>query len=103
MSLEVCLVVEYRYNRSRATRSRVWHMEGCRAIEYLLVDLPGEIDLDDDGDQVSIYLAVPCSSRGGIDEETLAEYEELADTRFKQVRPDAELVISRECRVAARH
>jgi len=103
MSLELCLVVEYRYNRSRATRSRVWHLEGYLAIEDPLVQFPGEIDLGDDGEEVSVYLAVPCSSRGEIDEETLAEYEELADARFKQLRPDAELVIRREFRVVVKN
>jgi hypothetical protein len=92
MSRSLCIVVEYRYNRSRATRSRAWYMEGYRAIEDPLVQRPGEIDLGDDGDQVSVCLAVPCSSRGEIDQETLAEYEGLADARFKQLRPDAELV-----------
>jgi hypothetical protein len=103
MSLEVCLVVEYRYNRCRATRSRVWRLEGYLAIQDPLVGPPGELNFGDDGKVVSVYMAVPCSSRGEIDEETLAEYEELADTRFKQLRPDAELVISRQFRVEARH
>ena len=43
------------------------------------------------GDQVSVFMAVPCDEKGEVDGDTQDEFQELADDRFLAVRPDAEL------------
>jgi hypothetical protein len=83
--------MEYRYRRERMPASPVWHMNCFQSAEGPDLLTPGEMRTSDEGDQISIYVAVPCDMNGGVDKETLAEYEDLADERFAIHRPNATL------------
>jgi len=45
---------------------------------------------DRGGDQVSIFIAVPCNEKGKVDTDTQDVYVELAEQKFHDVRPDTE-------------
>ena len=90
MAQSLCVVVEYVYKRKLLPGSKIWHMQSSRDDEP-----PSELEVGDskirgNGDTVSILIAVPCDQYGTISPETKNKYEDLADEKFLQVRPDAD-------------
>jgi hypothetical protein len=92
MTGRLCILVEYCYRRKPIPKSRLWHLNCYKATEQPATQASGVLDVSDaGGDQVSIFIAVPCGEHGEVDADTQAEYEDLADQKFKEIRPDAEL------------
>lgn len=88
----LCRVVEYVYKRKPSPGSKIWHMQS----EVDKEESPSELEVGDSkinagDDTVRVLLAVPCDESGKFSEETINRYEEIADKKFLQVRPDAEL------------
>lgn len=91
MTEQRCIPVEYRYKRKPIPKSRLWHMNCYKAAAQPANYAPGILDVSHAGeDQVSIFMAVPCNEEGEVDADTQGEYEDLADQKFKVIRPDAE-------------
>lgn len=91
MEPQHCILVNYLYRRDPMPRSVQWHMNAYRLSETPESRVPGFVDQESSDDQLSITFAIPCAQGGDIDEETQGEYEELADDRFRQLRPGQEL------------
>lgn len=91
MDEQPCVLVDYLYRRDPMPRSIRWHLNARRLSATPELRVPGFVDQEGGGDQLSITFAVPCSQDGNIDDETQGEYEELADERFGQLRPGQEL------------
>ena len=92
MTEQRCIPVEYRYRREPVPKSRRWHMNCCKAAAQPANQAPGVVNVSHAGeDQVSIFMAVPCNQEGGVDPDTQGDYEDLADQKFKEIRPDADL------------
>jgi hypothetical protein len=80
MAEQFCIPVEYCYKRKPIPKSRLWHMNCYKAAERSSSQVPEVFDVSDaGGDQVSIFIAVPCGERGEVDVDTLAEHQELAN------------------------
>ena len=86
-----CMPVLYDYKRKPLPNSKVWHM-GCRKAAEMPSELSvGIVDVSNHRDRVGILIAVPCDEHGEVDHDTQAKYEDIADERFKELHPDAQL------------
>jgi hypothetical protein len=91
MEHTTCIPVEYRYRREPRPKSNRWHMNCHKAAPQPSLLPIGETEVIIHGDQVSIYINVPCDEQGNVDEQTQAEYEDMADHKFRGVKPRADL------------
>jgi hypothetical protein len=91
MGEQPCVLVNYMYCRDPMPRSIRWHLNLYRLSATPELRVPGFVEQEGSGDQLSITYAVPCTQGGDIDEETQGEFEELADEHFGQLRPGQEL------------
>lgn len=92
MTEQLCIPVEYRYKRKPIPKSRLWHLNCYKAPGSPANQSPGVLDMSDIGkNQVSIFIAIPCNEQGEVDADTQMEYEDLADQKFKEIRPNEEL------------
>jgi len=87
---DLCVLVEYRFRREVIPGSRRWHL--IPVTDWVPGPAaPGEVEVADAGDHVSLYYRVPCDAQGKVDQETQDEYVEIAEGRFLQIRPGADL------------
>lgn len=91
MKLQLCVLVNYLYRRDVMPRSYRWHMQPYQVTSSPEPRVPGLVDHERSADELSITIAVPCSPGGEVTDETQAEYEDLADDRFRHLQPDEEL------------
>lgn len=83
--------IEYVYRRKPFPGSREWHMN---PYSDKIVEPNQRIttfDVMRSADQIVLTISVPCTSDGTVSRETHELYEDLADTRFRELMPEAEL------------
>jgi hypothetical protein len=90
----LCIPVEFCYNRNPMPKSREWDMACKKASDKPANQSPGIMGeaVITSENQVSIFIAVPCNEKGDVDNDMQGHYEDIADTKFIHLQPDAVLV-----------
>jgi hypothetical protein len=88
-----CQLMEYKYRREPSQNSVQWQRIGVAFSGIPEECEPGGQHQAGETNTCSIMFAVPYSDNYELRNATHAEYEDLADARFKQTHPGQELVV----------